>query len=330
MNKFIHVPTGMIGIIDGDYGQVECLYVGDYGKEQNMKADFLGLDKEIGNVSGELQPLEKKIVVTISTQYGCNSKCRFCDVPKVGDGRNCTARDLARQAACMLMQSGIKRTDRLNIHFARMGEPSWNRQVLEFSENLRKFIGLLVDASVVHPVVSTMLPAANKNLISFLMKWCNIKNETFQGDAGLQFSINSTDEQQREWLFRGSALTMEEIAEIGELLPEPKGRKYTLNFAVFRESIIDAHYLGKLFAPNKWIAKLTPVHCAEEAKQNGIYTPFWYKDHEDRLKAAGFDVIVFVPSEAEEIGRITCGNAILSNPVNSNMALGKTGFTTFT
>lgn len=41
------------------------LDVGDYGKENNIKADFLGLTKEINGVD-----LSKKWVATISTQKG--------------------------------------------------------------------------------------------------------------------------------------------------------------------------------------------------------------------------------------------------------------------
>ena len=37
-----------------------------------------------------------------------------------------------------------------------------------------------------------------------------------------------------------------------------------------------------------------------------------YKEKEKCLIQAGFDVLVFVPSYDEDLGRITCGNAILS------------------
>jgi len=37
-----------------------------------------------------------------------------------------------------------------------------------------------------------------------------------------------------------------------------------------------------------------------------------YKEHEGNLKKAGYDVLVFIASEEEDLGRITCGNAILS------------------
>lgn len=51
-------------------------------------------------------------------------------------------------------------------------------------------------AKTVHPVVSTMLPKANNKLRNFLQVWCSIKNEFYNGEAGLQFSINSTDDEQ--------------------------------------------------------------------------------------------------------------------------------------
>ena len=38
-----------------------------------------------------------------------------------------------------------------------------------------------------------------------------------------------------------------------------------------------------------------------------------YKKVEKELIEAGFDVLVFIPSIDEDISRITCGNAILSN-----------------
>lgn len=54
----------------------------------------------------------------------------------------------------------------------------------------------LQDQQLVHPVVSTMLPKANNKLRNFLQVWCSIKNEFYNGEAGLQFSINSTDDEQ--------------------------------------------------------------------------------------------------------------------------------------
>lgn len=187
-----------------------------------------------------------------------------------------------------------------------------------FGLNWKSHIRPVIGNSLVHPVVSTMLPKSNKKLFDFLLKWCEIKNENFKGDAGLQFSINSTDEKQREYLFSNNSLSLKEISEIGISLPNPKGRKYTLNFALADDSIIDGETLSKLFPTDKFICKITPLHRTNSSIENHIettngyekFTP--YKEVEQDLKDNGFDVIVFIPSYDEDNSLITCGNAILS------------------
>ena len=100
--KKVIVPTGEIYVAQGDKGLIEFLTVGDYGKDANIKADFLGITRELNGVpNGEVMPLTEKWVVTVSTQYGCSMNCKFCDVPKVGKGRNAHATTLheARETA---------------------------------------------------------------------------------------------------------------------------------------------------------------------------------------------------------------------------------------
>lgn len=316
----IKVPTGNICIAQGDKGKLEFLSIGDYGKQANIKADFLGIKRELNGVpNGEVMPLSEKWVVTISTQYGCNSNCVFCDVPKVGKGLNATLNDLNNQIVLALeLHSDITHTKRLNIHYARMGEPTWNFNVLENAYWLNQLIKPLVGDSLIHPVISTMLPRKNKKLYQFVDTWCWIKNEKYGGNAGLQFSINSTDDAQREYLFSGNALSLNDIGQLGQCLPMPIGRKYALNFALADDSIIDEKVLVSLFPTNRFMCKITPLHRTKSCDENNIKTTGGYesfvpyKDVEERLKSVGYDVIVFVPSYDEDNGLITCGNAILS------------------
>jgi 23S rRNA (adenine2503-C2)-methyltransferase len=316
----IKVPTGNICTMQAEKGMLEFLSIGDYGKEKNIKADFLGLTNEINGVpNGEIMPLTEKWVITISTQYGCSMNCKFCDVPKVGTGRNATKQDLTNQVInAIKLHPEIQSTKRLNVHYARMGEPTFNLNVIGHVLGLMKEIRPFLGRSHVHPVVSTMLPKNNKNLVPFLQEWCEIKNNVYRGAAGLQFSINSTDEKQRNYMFSGNALTLKEISGLVQLLPDPIGRKYALNFALADEYKIDANLLAKLFNPDLFMVKITPLHITKSSIENAIqttdgysnFTP--YKEVENKLKSAGFDVIVFVPSKDEDEGRITCGNAILS------------------
>ena len=291
-------------------------------KNSNIKADFLGITRELNGVpNGEIMPLSEKWVITISTQYGCSMGCKFCDVPKVGKGVNATYHDMLNQILLGLkLHPEIKGTKRLNIHFARMGEPTFNGNVLDVAACLRRNIyDFWGNSKDVHPVVSTMMPKSNNKLHSFLDIWCNdIKNKLYDGDAGLQFSINSTNNDQRDYMFSGNSMSLEDIAHEACYLPKPKGRKYTLNFALADDYEIDANRLATLFSPEYFMVKLTPLHKTQSCDTNNIittggyeaYTP--YQKAEADCKNAGFDVIVFVPSYDEDLGLITCGNAILS------------------
>jgi 23S rRNA (adenine2503-C2)-methyltransferase len=313
----VEVPTGHIMVGEGKEGPLEFLSIGDYGKDHNLKCDAMGLDRDFeGPIKhAPMLPLTEKWVITISPQYGCSVGCTFCDVPKVGPGVNATLHDMQQQVIRGLeLHPEITSSRRLNIHFARMGEPTFNPEVLDAAA---WFFQYLNPRFRVHPVVSTMMPRQHTWLKTFVHAWMNIKNWMYQGNAGLQLSINSTNEKERTIMFGGGcAHTLDGIARIMHGIV-PFGRKITLNFAVAGYEI-DPDVLLKYFDPALYIIKLTPMHKTVEALENGIktagdYTTFHpYQEHEAALKAAGYDVLVFIASLEEDLGRITCGNAILS------------------
>ena len=301
---------------------MEYLYVGDYGQENNIKADFLGYKKEINSVPHDEVDLGYKLVVTISTQKGCPMKCMFCDCPKVKFKGNISREELAEEVIEATRRSGCKYTRRFNLHLARMGEPAFNaKNVFEFLKyDLRDIVNNRMKADTIHPVFTTMCPKGigKEKLANILQEFCSIKNNDYDGEAGLQLSINSTDEEQRNKLFRGCSLSLAEISEIAKDLPMPKGRKYTLNFPVTDTTILDPKELSRLFDKEKFIVKITPIHETNEANDNGINTPEGYykydvyRQFEQPLIDEGWQVIVFIPSKEEDEDRITCGNALLS------------------
>lgn len=314
----VKTHTGKI-YVDTDR-RLEYLTVGDYGKENNLKADFLGLTKEINGVVHKEVDLREKWVATISTQKGCPMKCKFCDCPKYGFHGNTSLDDLCHEIITLISGESTTETDRFNVHFARMGEPSFNPNVLDFAQYyLRRIVNDNIIAKTIHPVVSTMLPKNNPQLENFILKWCYIKNEVYHGEAGLQFSINSTDDEQRNDQFNGMSLSLAEISELANKLPMPIGRKYTLNFAVTVNTILDAKKLSRLFDKEKFIVKITPIHETKSAVENGFDVTTSYDDYdvyrqfERPLVAEGWDVIVFVPSKEEDGDRITCGNALIAS-----------------
>lgn len=314
----IQVPTGNILIVQGEHGRLEMLSLADYGKSVNVKADFLGLTREPEQVQHtEMLDLSEKWVITTSSQYGCAMGCKFCDAPCAGAGTNATHRDILGQVfGCINLHPEIVSTNRLNHHHARMGEPTWNPAVLTSTMALIYLLEEHFHGVAYHPVVSTMMPRYNFGLTQFLQTWCTIKNDVLMGEGGLQLSINSTNETERCWMFSNNQLSMSFLKDIIKRLPNPIGRKYTLNFAI-AEWEIDPEVLVDIFNPEYWICKLTPMHKTATAEKHGIktegdYTQYYpYQAHEEALIDAGYDVLVFIASEYEDLGRITCGNALL-------------------
>ena len=332
----IHIPTGFLFTTECERGLLETLSIGDYGKAHNVKAHFLGFDADVEKVANmRPEPITEKWVVTLSTQYGCPMKCAFCDCPKVPFAGNASVADLKAQLynalACF---PDAHYAGRLNIHFARMGEPAFNAaNVFKFTRwmhdhklEIKHDTGVAVD--VLHPVFTTSSPKALgvDAMRRILREWCAIKNDPhiYNGCAGLQLSINSTNEAQREEMFRGCALSLDQIADIAGGLDEPLGRKYCLNFALADTYEVDARKLAEMFDTDKFMVKITPIHNNDACREGGIETAHgyadssWYRKAEADLIEAGFDTLIFVPSMDEEDGLVTCGNVALSGSVPRN------------
>lgn len=304
--------TGKI-VSDTDLG-LEFLFVGDYGKENNIKADFLGYTKKIDCVKHKPVCLEDKLVVTVSSQKGCPMACDFCDCPKFGFHGNVSLSELVYEVTSGVALSGVTGGKRLNVHYARMGEPTFNKDVIK-SANL---LSDLYKGSFkeFHPVVSTMCPKANRHLEEFLNDWITSSYQYGGEDGyGLQFSINTLGDEQRDKMFHDKSLSLEEISTLIRRLPKPKRRKFTLNFAVTGKNDLSVDKMNRLFDKEKCIVKITPIHETKEAVKNGyeiVHTFDVYEKYEKPLREDGWDVIVFVPSKEEDQDRITCGNSLIA------------------
>lgn len=317
MRKITETHTGKI-VTDTDLA-LEYLYVGDYGKENNIKASFLGYDKRIDKVEHKPVDITDKLVVTVSSQKGCPMNCNFCDCPKLGFKGNATLPELITEIMSGVALSGIKHGQRLNVHYARMGEPTFNPNVITSAEFIAQMLmseNSDVTFDTYHPVVSTMMPKSNKNLKEFLYKWVTTGFVYGGEDSfGLQFSINTLNENDRNEMFRNRSLSLQEISDIIKELPYPKKRKYTLNFAVTSKSNLDVDLMNKYFDKEKCIVKMTPIHETVEAVDEGyeiVHDFDIYEQFEQPLVNDGWDVIVFVPSKEEDEDRITCGNSLIA------------------
>lgn len=67
-------------------------------------------------------------------------ECKFCDVPKFGFHGNVSIEEMEWQIRNIIKNETVRNTDRFNVHFARMGEPTWNDNVLAFGIVLKEVV----------------------------------------------------------------------------------------------------------------------------------------------------------------------------------------------
>lgn len=263
-------------------------------------------------------PREDKWVVMISTQYGCAVGCRICDAGLAGYGGNIEADLLLAQIRAALAshpELDPARVPKLKVHFARMGEPSFNPGVLDCLARLaREGVGKGPLPGLL-PSLSTVAPACSVSR-GFMERLARIKEESFgNGSFQLQFSLHSTDEAARRAIIPIRTWSFQEIARYGECWFRPGDRRISLNFALASGIPFDPAALSREFSPERFLVKFTPVNPTSRADKNGL-TRVWLEAPEEivrfkeELERRGFRAIVN-PAWPEEIeGRVTCGQLV--------------------
>jgi 23S rRNA (adenine2503-C2)-methyltransferase len=196
---------------------------------------------------------------------------------------------------------------KFKVQFARMGEPALNPAVLRTLEALPK----RVTAPGLLPCVSTMGPAGSE---SFFEELRRVKDRWFAGGRfQLQFSIHSTDEAWRDRLMPARKLSLERIARIGRAFRRPGDRKITLNFAAVRDCPIDPARLRRVFDPEDFLVKITPLNPTRQGSAHRLESRIGYRPDAEALAlrkaflAEGFEAILSPGHPEENVIGSNCG-----------------------
>ncbi len=250
-------------------------------------------------------PREEKWVNIISTLWGCPIQCRFCDAGLKYKGRVSSETMLAQLDALVTRRypDRVIPSRKWKIQFARMGEPAFNRDVITVLRELpRRY-----DAPGLLPSVSTVAP---KGCNRFFNELLDVKHELYPHRFQFQFSLHSTDPQERQHLIPAPTMTFAEMAEFGDRIYGGEGRKVTLNFALGMSLQVDAKTVRRWFSPDTFLIKLTPMNPTVQATRNGLVDQSldparFVSEKADQFRDVGFEVI-------ESIGELE-ENAIGSN-----------------
>jgi len=252
---------------------------------------------------------KKKWVLIISSLYGCPVGCRFCDAGGYYQGK-VAGDDILRQIDYLVERDfpdGRVDAEKFKIQFARIGEPSFNMDVLDVMERLHR----RYDAPGLLLSLSTVAPVGTKR---FFQRLLDIKKKIYPDRFQLQFSIHSTDPAARDWLMPVRKMSFGEIAEYGERFYDEGGKRITLNFAISSDTRLDSEKLLEFFDPGIFLIKVTPVNPTYMAKKNrlssGEISKRW-NEIVDYLSDAGYEVILSIGElEENKIGS-NCGQHVM-------------------
>lgn len=268
-------------------------------------------------------PREKKWVLIISTLYGCPIKCPICDAGGYYKGK-LTKEEIFAQIDFLIKKRFPDRAvpvDKFKIQFARMGEPSFNTNVLEVLEELP----LRYNAPGLMPCISTIAPLGTDKFFEKLVK---VKNKFYRGRFQLQFSIHTTNDKLRDWLIPVKKWDFAKIAQYGRDYHEKGDRKITLNFALVKNALVDHRILLKYFSPDIFLIKITPVNPTYQVTKNKLSSYIDpYNEGKDyplvrELRAAGYEVIISVGEVEENLIGSNCGQFLLTHLKNNEYVKG--------
>jgi len=253
-------------------------------------------------------PREKKWVLIVSTLFGCPVVCRFCDAGSFYKGK-LSEDEIISQIDFLVKQrfpNGTIPVEKFKIQFARLGEPSFNHNVLSILEKLPD----LYEAPGLLPSLSTVAPCGTDMFFERLLV---IKKSKYPLRFQFQFSLHSTDENKRDWLIPIKKWDFKKMAEYGNKFYNNGGSKISLNFALSKHSLIEPGILLRYFSPEIFLIKVTPVNPTYQATKNNITSILPQQkgvELVESLQTAGYEVIVSVGEFEENYIGSNCGQFI--------------------
>jgi len=262
-------------------------------------------------------PREEKWVLIVSTMAGCPVGCSMCDAGTFYKG-TLTAPEMLSQIDHLVTKRYPDRNvpaRKFKVQFARMGEPTFNPEVLDVLRTLPE----RYHAPGLMPSLSTVGPATS---MGFLRELTRIKDERFgNGRFQLQFSIHSTDKARRDALVPIRKMSFEQLASIGNEFRKEGDRKVTLNFALARDSPVDPAVLLDHFDPTNYLIKMTPLNPTYSAEKAGLtsYIDTGTESGMDEssygiindLRDAGYEVLMSIGELEENRIGSNCGQYVL-------------------
>lgn len=256
------------------------VYLAEFRGDPKLRAEFVDACASLGGDRRE------KWVIIVSTQFGCPAGCLMCDAGGGYQG-DLLAEEMVSQIEHVFSAHpdiDPKACRKLKVQFARMGEPALNDGVLEAIDWLNREYPNCI------PCVATLAPAGREDWFDSLLGL----RDRF-GEFQLQLSINSTDAGVRDELMPIDKMPLEWLADYGREFHRPKSRKPVLNFALSDSIPLDPDEAVRIFDPEFFAVKLTPLNPTRTAAENELISSVAEKDAQElvEMRARQFEELGF-------------------------------------
>ncbi len=254
---------------------------------------------------------EEKWVIIISSLFGCPINCKFCDAGHFYHGK-LSVEQMMEQVDHVVkkyLPSGDVKSDKFKVQFARIGEPALNDAVIDTITEIKD----RYQPPNYMPCISTMAPLGRE---TWFRRLKSLNHDIFKGNFQIQFSIHSTDEKRRDHLMPVDKWSLEQVADYGGEF-YIGGRKVTLNFALHPDNEIDVDKLRRIFPPNTFAIKITPLNPTNMAEKNKLVNVFTEDDTHlypviAEMRNSGYDVHLSIGDLKENEIKSNCGQVLLT------------------
>jgi 23S rRNA (adenine2503-C2)-methyltransferase len=282
--------------------EVAIIYIAQLRENKNSVVEIVdGLDTNFKK--------EEKWIINISTQFGCPVGCIFCDAGGEYFG-NLTSDEMIEEVQFIMNkhENLVDFCKKLKVHFARVGEPSLNDEVLKTIPKLRE----LTENPNLWCCIPTIVP---KNRDRWFEELVNLKNEFFLKRFQLQISMNSTNQEERLKLMPVNLHDFKWIANYGDRFYSDGDRKIALNFALSKNSEFNINKIREYFQPEIFAIKLTPLNPTYMTISKNLETKIDAREkilneQMEELSSCGYDDILSIGDLREDEIGSNCGQSL--------------------
>jgi len=251
----------------------------------------------------------EKWLAALSTQVGCPSKCKFCELGENGLKRNLTSEEIVDQLRIALNRAysrGYDIFDRpIKATFVMGGEPLTNPYFPEA-------IGRMKEESPLQLKISTILPSTQLAENTYREVLDNVKG--YPNIIQFQISLNSTDEAYRQSLSAIPLASFKDVRKAGEMwfqnIPNP--RKVDLTFTVNSDTPMDPYAIKDVLPTELFAIRLRDMLPTRRGLANGLkiaekrHVEEIWKKFED----AGYQIIPGSPGGVERRFKLAPGETL--------------------